>query len=53
MHPGGKYGTPLQAASAEGKLNVVKLLLQKDADPNVQGEHSAFLSQYVMIKCQN
>jgi ankyrin repeat protein len=36
--PGGKYGTPLQAASSVGKTDVVKLLLQNNADPNILGQ---------------
>ncbi|KAI3620769.1 hypothetical protein WG66_008023 [Moniliophthora roreri] len=35
--PGGWYGTALQAASQAENLDIVKLLLEKEADPNVQG----------------
>jgi ankyrin repeat protein len=34
---GGEYGTALQVASFTGYLEVVKLLLEKGADVNVQG----------------
>jgi hypothetical protein len=34
---GGKYGTALQAASYEGGLELVKLLLEREADVNAQG----------------
>jgi ankyrin repeat protein len=34
---GGEYGTALQAASHQGNPEVVTLLLQKGAEPNVQG----------------
>jgi ankyrin repeat protein len=35
---GGYYDTPLQAASAKGHLDVVKLLLNSNADPNLSDE---------------
>ena len=35
--PGGLYGSPLQAASAMGWTDAVKLLLQHDADVNIIG----------------
>jgi ankyrin repeat protein len=35
---GGYYGTPLQAATSKGKLDVVELLLEHGADPDVQGD---------------
>jgi hypothetical protein len=35
---GGKHGTALQAALRQGHSAVGKLLLDKGADPNVQGE---------------
>jgi ankyrin repeat protein len=38
---GGKYGTVLQEASLQGKLEIVGLLLDKGADPNAQGAHFA------------
>jgi hypothetical protein len=34
---GGKYGTAIEAASYEGGLELVKLLLEKGADVNAQG----------------
>jgi len=34
---GGDYGTALQAAAARGYTDVVKCLLNSDADPNVEG----------------
>ena len=34
---GGFYYTPLRAASAKGDLNIVKLLLKNNADPNACG----------------
>jgi hypothetical protein len=33
---GGEYGTALQAASYQGRLKVVALLLERGANPNVQ-----------------
>jgi ankyrin repeat protein len=33
---GGKYGSALQAACARGALGIVKALLDKGTDPNVQ-----------------
>ncbi|KAJ7815723.1 ankyrin repeat-containing domain protein [Mycena leptocephala] len=33
---GGEYGTALQAASYQGRLEVVALLLERGANPNVQ-----------------
>jgi ankyrin repeat protein len=38
---GGEYGTALQAASHQGNQEIVTLLLEKGADPNVQGATSA------------
>jgi hypothetical protein len=36
---GGKYKTALQAATYREKIaTIVKLLLEKGADPNIQGE---------------
>jgi ankyrin repeat protein len=37
--PGGKYGTALQAASHQRKLEIVQLLLEKGANPDVEGEN--------------
>jgi hypothetical protein len=34
---GGKFGTALQAASFQGKLDIAELLLVKGANPNLQG----------------
>lgn len=34
---GGEYGTALQAAAHHKYLNIVKLLIQRGADPNIQG----------------
>jgi ankyrin repeat protein len=39
LFPGGEYGTALQAAASNGWLNIVKLLLGNNADPNIVGEH--------------
>ena len=36
---GGDYGNALYAASARGHEQIVKLLLDKDADVNAQGGH--------------
>jgi ankyrin repeat protein len=33
----GPQGTPLQAAAFEGDIEIVKLLLNKNADPNIKG----------------
>ena len=33
----GEYGTALHAASIGGNLEIVKLLLENGADPNVEG----------------
>jgi len=35
---GGEYGTALQTASYHGRINIVKLLLEKGANPNTQGQ---------------
>jgi ankyrin repeat protein len=43
---GGEYGTALQAVSYQGHLEIVMLLLDKGADPNVQGATSAILRMY-------
>jgi hypothetical protein len=37
--PAGKYGTALQAASYMEHFNIVKLLLESSADPNIYGQH--------------
>ncbi|KAM0795732.1 ankyrin repeat-containing domain protein [Usnea florida] len=37
---GGLYGSPLQAASAEGSIAAVRLLLQHNADVNIGNERS-------------
>jgi hypothetical protein len=34
----GEYGTPLQAGSDSGHLQIVKFLLKSGADPNAQGK---------------
>jgi ankyrin repeat protein len=34
---GGQYGTALQAASVGGDLEIVRLLLEKGAELNVEG----------------
>jgi ankyrin repeat protein len=39
MHRGGDYGNALQAASTGGHEAIVKLLIEKGADVNVQGEY--------------
>ena len=35
--PGEAHGTALQVASAEGHTNIVQMLLDKGADPNIKG----------------
>jgi ankyrin repeat protein len=40
---GGEYGTALHAASHQGHLKIVKLLLEKGVGPNVQGAIFAIL----------
>jgi ankyrin repeat protein len=37
---GGDYGTALQAASYGKNLNIVQLLLEKGANPNVKSENN-------------
>jgi ankyrin repeat protein len=36
---GGAYGTALQAASVAGNIEIVELLLEKGANPNIEGEN--------------
>jgi ankyrin repeat protein len=36
---GGRYGTALQAASVVENIGIVQLLLDKGANPNVEGEN--------------
>jgi ankyrin repeat protein len=43
MNQVGKYGSALQAASAEGQEAVVKLLLDKGADMNQVGKYGSAL----------
>jgi ankyrin repeat protein len=43
---GGVYGTALQAASFEGHQEIATMLLEKGANPNVQGMSSAMLRMY-------
>jgi hypothetical protein len=49
---GSRYGTALQAASANGKIDIVRLLLENRADPNLHGEPPAFSTRYFMLKWQ-
>jgi ankyrin repeat protein len=46
---GGEYGTALQAASRKGNLDIVKLLLEKQADPNIQGAGVFLFQQNVLL----
>jgi ankyrin repeat protein len=39
LYKGGEYGNTLQAASAEGHLEIAEMLIQKGTDVNVQGEY--------------
>jgi ankyrin repeat protein len=41
---GGEYGTALQAALFHGSLEIVKLLLDKGADPNAEGASFVILT---------
>jgi ankyrin repeat protein len=36
---GGEHGTALQAASYEGNIEIVQLLLEMGANPDVKGEN--------------
>jgi ankyrin repeat protein len=44
---GGKYGTTLQAASKIGEIEIVQLLLEKGANPNIEGENVIQLKYYM------
>jgi ankyrin repeat protein len=46
MHAAGKYGTALQAVAYQGHLEIVTLLLDKGANPNVQGASPAIMRIY-------
>jgi ankyrin repeat protein len=39
---GGEYGTALQVASYFKHFEITKLLIEKGADPNIQGKSSGF-----------
>ncbi|SCO78499.1 uncharacterized protein FRV6_02712 [Fusarium oxysporum] len=47
---GGEYGNALQAASHEGNLEVMRLLLDNGADVNAEGGEYAMLSRLPYIK---
>jgi ankyrin repeat protein len=40
---GGEYGTALQAASFWGRLEIVELLLEGGAKPDIQGENPFYI----------
>jgi ankyrin repeat protein len=48
---GDKYGTALQAVSASEEPDIVKLLLEHGADPNIQGENTVrFLMRHTELR---
>ncbi|KAL8801160.1 MAG: hypothetical protein Q9182_004665 [Xanthomendoza sp. 2 TL-2023] len=51
---GGYYGTPLNAAVARGETQIMKVLLERGADPNVRGNKLGFsaLQLACLYNCQ-
>ncbi|KAL8748526.1 MAG: hypothetical protein Q9184_007241 [Pyrenodesmia sp. 2 TL-2023] len=41
---GGYYGTPLNAAVAQGEVEIMKLLLERGADPSIRGNREEWMS---------
>jgi ankyrin repeat protein len=46
---GGEYGSTLQAAAFQGHLEIVKLLLDHNADVNLQGNEHITLELYAYL----
>lgn len=44
---GGRYGNTLQAVAHSGQLKILKFLLDKGADVNIQGEPRVWLSLWL------
>jgi ankyrin repeat protein len=49
---GGQYGSALQAACNRGSLDVINVLLENGADPNLQGESNTFQQAMSNLPCQ-
>ncbi|KAL8949575.1 MAG: hypothetical protein Q9222_004323 [Ikaeria aurantiellina] len=50
---GGKYGTPLNVAAARGYLDIMNILIERGADPNVRGNKEGWTAlQLACLKKQ-